>query len=196
MTMVQSVPREGVAVSEHSSTKLTYADYLLLPDDGLRHEIIGGEHYVTASPVTRHQRILLNLSHLVQTYLDTHPIGSLFFAPVDVLLSETDVVVPDLIYVSNARASVVTAKNVQGAPDLVVEILSPSTRPRDERLKRDLYEREGVQEYWIIDPDRHVVVVYRRAGARFEPPLDYGAADTLKTAMMPGLALSLERVFA
>lgn len=194
--MVQSVPRENTAVSEHSSIKFTYADYLLFPDDGLRHEIIGGEHYVTASPVTRHQRILLNLSHLIQSHLDTHPTGAVFFAPIDVLLSETDVVVPDLIYVSAARSPVVTSKNVQGAPDLVVEILSPSTRPRDERLKRDLYERAGVQEYWIVDPDRDVVAVHRRAADAFERPLEYGAADTLRTALMPGLALSIERVLA
>jgi Uma2 family endonuclease len=84
-------------VAGHSSTKLTYADYLLFPDDGQRHEIIDGEHYVTATPLTRHQRILLNLSHLIQSYLDVHPIGELFFAPVDVLLSEHDIVVPDLI---------------------------------------------------------------------------------------------------
>ena len=135
----------------HFSTKLTYADYELLPDDDLRHEIIDGEHYVTASPVTRHQRISLKLLHLIQSYLETHPIGELFSAPFDVVLSFHDVVVPDLIYLSKVRAHLLTVKNLQGAPDLAVEILSPGTKPRDERLKRDLYERAGVSDTgWSI----------------------------------------------
>src|SRR4249920_1493782 len=142
--MVQSVLKEAVLEPERSSPKLTFADYLLFPDDGLRHEIIDGEHYVTPSPATRHQRFSLSLLHLIQSYLDVQPTGELFSAPFDVVLSFTDVVVPDLIYLSRARAHLLTAKNLQGAPDLVVEILSPSTRPRDERLKRDLYERVGV----------------------------------------------------
>ena len=134
------------------AASLTYDDYLLFPDDGLRHEIIGGEHYVTASPVTRHQRILLNLCHLIQTYLDEQPTGELLPGPVDVLLSENDIVVPDLLYVSRERSPIITEKNVPGAPDLVIEILSPSTRSRDKRLKRDLYDRAGVNEYWLVDP--------------------------------------------
>ena len=85
----------------HSSTRLTYADYVRFPDDGLRHEIIEGQHYVTPSPVTRHQRILGNLFHLLPEYLERHPVGEVFFAPFDVLLSDINVLVPDLVYVSN-----------------------------------------------------------------------------------------------
>ena len=118
---------------------------LPLPGDGLRHEIIDGEHYVTPSPVTRHQRISRNLLHLIQTYLDTHPIGEILAAPFDALLSEFDIVVPDVLYLSRERARFLTEKNLQGPPDLVIEILSPGTRSRDERLKRNLYERVGVE---------------------------------------------------
>ena len=110
----------------HSSTKLTYADYELFPDDDLRHEIIDGEHYVTASPITRHQRISLSLLHLIQSHLDTHPIGELFSAPFDVVLSFHDVVVPDLIYLSKARAQLLTEKNLQGAPDLWLKSFHPA----------------------------------------------------------------------
>jgi Uma2 family endonuclease len=178
----------------HSAAKLTYADYELFPDDGLRHEIIDGEHYVTASPITRHQRISLSLLHLIQSYLDTHPIGELFSAPFDVVLSFTDVVVPDLIYLSKARAHLLTAKNLQGAPDLVVEILSPSTRPRDERLKRDLYERVGVTEYWLVDPDGDFVTIYRRGAAEFLPPLRFEKDAVVTTLLLPGFELRLDRV--
>lgn len=178
----------------HSSTKLTYADYLLFPDDGLRHEIIDGEHFVTASPATRHQRVSQRLYHLIQTYLDAHPVGEALYAPYDVLLSKTDIVVPDLLYLSKERAGLITEKNLQGAPDLVIEILSPSTRPRDERLKRDLYERVGVEEYWLMDPERDVVCVYRRATSAFEEPREYTRGELLTTPLLPGLELPLHKI--
>ena len=181
----------------YSSTKLTYADYVRFPDDGLRHEIIGGEHYVTPSPATRHQRISRNLLHLIQSYLDTHPIGEVFSAPFDVLLSEWDIVVPDLIYLSNERAHFLTSKNLQGPPDLVIEILSPGTRSRDKQLKRQLYERVGASEYWLVDPKENFVEVYRRGSTEeFQSPSRYLRADVLTTPILPGLELSLDRVLA
>jgi Uma2 family endonuclease len=194
--MVQSVLQEGAVVAGHSSTKLTYADYLQFPDDGLRHEIIEGEHYVTPAPNTRHQRIVRNLSYLLQSYLETHLYGEILFAPFDVLLSEFNVLVPDLVFISTARSTLVTAKNMQGAPDLVVEILSPSTKSRDRRLKRDVYERTGVDEYWIIDPDRDVVDVHRREATAFGAAVRYDRTQTLMTPLLPGLALPLDRVLA
>lgn len=180
----------------YSTTKLTYADYLRFPDDGLRHEIIGGEHYVTPSPATRHQRISRNLPYLIQSYLEAHAIGEVFCAPFDVLLSEWDIVVPDLIYLSNEHAHFLTAKNLQGPPDLVIEILSPSTRSRDQKLKRALYERVGSNEYWLVDPKRDVVEVYRRNAGEFQRPIRYSRTDVLTTPILPGLKLSLDRVLA
>jgi Uma2 family endonuclease len=195
LTMVQFLPEGGTVEREYSSTKLTYADYALFPDDGLRHEIIGGDHYVTPSPATRHQRISRNLLYLIQSYLETHPIGEIFSAPFDVLLSERDVVVPDLIYLSNERAHFLTAKNLQGPPDLVVEIISPGTRSRDRELKRALYGRVGAQEYWLVDPEQDAVDVYRSPGG-FHYPIRYARTDTLTTPVLPGLEPSLDRVLA
>jgi Uma2 family endonuclease len=191
--MVHSVLQEVAVEPGHSSTKLTYADYEMFPDDSLRHEIIDGEHYVTASPITRHQRISLSLLHVIQSHLDTHPIGELFSAPFDVVLSFTDVV-PDLIYLAQSRAHLLTAKNLQGAPNLVVEILSPSTRPRDERLKRDLYERVGVEEYWLVDPEPDVVTIYRRGAEGFESPIRVEKDGMVTTPLLPGFELPLDRV--
>jgi Uma2 family endonuclease len=176
----------------HPSIRLTYEDLALLPDDGLRHEIIDGEHYVTASPATRHQRISARLFMALQSFLDVHPLGEVFFAPFDVVMSSHDVVVPDLIYVSQSRAHLVTARNLQGAPDLVIEILSPSTRPRDERLKRDLYERVGVEEYWLVDPDHNGVTILRRAHAHFLPPDTLSAGAIVTTPLLPGFELPLD----
>ena len=182
----------------HSRTKLTYEDYVRFPDDRLRHEIIDGEHFVTPVPVTRHQRISRRLLYSLEDYLQKHPIGEVFHAPFDVLLSEFDIVEPDLIYLSKARAYFLTEKNLQGPPDLVVEILSPGTRRRDERLKRDLYERVGVREYWLVDPGRNVVTVQRRGKSGFKTPREHSASagDTLRTSLLPKLRISLRTLFA
>ena len=130
-----------------SSLKLTYEDLLLFPDDGKRHELVDGEHYVTASPNIKHQRVSARLFAAMYGWLERNPVGEVFYAPVDVVLSDFDVVVPDLVYMSRARSSeVLTSAHVRGAPELIIEIGSPSTRGRDETIKRRLYERTGVSE--------------------------------------------------
>ena len=185
-------------VTPASGMKLTYDDFLLFPDDGKRHELIDGEHYVTPSPNTRHQRILLNLVVAIGQWLEEHPIGQLFPAPLDIVLSQFDVVEPDLLYLSNARAAeVLTEKHVKGTPELVIEIGSPSTRKRDETIKRRLYERSAVVEYWIVDPDRDVVRIYRLADAGFDRPheLSREAGDILTTDLLPGVRLPLSEIF-
>ena len=177
--------------------KLTYDDFVLFPDDGKRHELIDGEHYVTPSPNMRHQQISMNLTLMIGGWLEAHPLGRLFYAPFDVVFSKFDVVEPDVLYVSNERSNVLTAPNVQGAPDLVIEIGSPSTRQRDETVKRRLYERSDVSEYWIVDPDIEVVRVYRRSGDSFARPVELSreAGDVLTTDLLPALELPLARIF-
>ena len=177
---------------QDTSARMTYEDLLQLPDDGLRHELIDGVHYVTPSPVTRHQRILRRLAVAIENWLSNHPTGEMFFAPLDVVLSRYDVVVPDLIYVSSARAAGLEDKGMFAAPDLAVEILSPSTRRRDETLKRQLYDRVGV-EYWLIDPDADVVSISRRDGdaLRHVSVLTSLNDDELASPLFPGLTLRL-----
>ena len=178
--------------------KLTYDDFVLFPDDGLRHELIDGEHYVTPSPTRKHQKVLGNLHLLVGHWLRDHPVGELFLAPFDVVFTPSDVVEPDLLYVSRERAAkILTDANVQGVPELVVEIGSPSTRRRDETIKRRLYERAGVSEYWVVDSELDVVRVYRREAERFARPVELSteAGDVLTTTLLPGLALQLVDIF-
>jgi Uma2 family endonuclease len=117
-----------------TSTRLTYEDYLLLPEDGRRYEILDGELYVNASPLRKHQAVLRDLVFRIGAYLEEHPIGTVYFAPFDVVLSEHDVVQPDLLFISNEREQIITHKNVSGAPDLAVEILSESS-PRRTRSR-------------------------------------------------------------
>ena len=178
--------------------KLTYDDLLLLPDDGKRHELIDGEHYVTPSPNTRHQRISLRLALIIGSWLETHPVGQLFYAPLDIVFTRFDVVEPDLLYMSNARASeILTEKHVTGAPEIVVEIASRGTRKRDESIKKRLYERSGVSEYWVVDPEIDVIRVYVRAGDGFDRARELTAegGDVLTTPLLPGLEIPLARVF-
>ncbi|MEA2560921.1 MAG: hypothetical protein QOH06_2425 [Acidobacteriota bacterium] len=177
--------------------KLPYEDYVLLPDDGKRHEILDGEHYVTAAPCPQHQAILGELYLWIGSFLRQNRLGWIFFAPVDVLLSKHDIVKPDFLFISNERLTTLTEKNVQGAPDLVIEVLFPSTRRIDEGLKRERYELLEVREYWTVDPSRSVVRVYRRAADRLrkEAELTAVAGDCLATPLLPGLEIPLVEVF-
>ncbi len=180
------------------SVKFTYEDLLNFQDDGKRHEIIDGEHFVTPSPNTKHQAVSTNLAAILWTYLQEHPIGAVFAAPLDVVFSDFDVVEPDILYISRERAGVLTEKHVRGAPDLVVEILSPGTRKTDEATKRRLYERFDVTEYWVVDPELDAIKIYRRVKGAFARVAELGAeaGDTLTTPLLPGFAVSLAAVFA
>jgi Uma2 family endonuclease len=151
------------------------------------------------APSIRHQDISGRLHLLVGTWLQEHPVGRIFFAPLGVTFSNVDVVEPDLLYVSNERAArLLAGTHVTGAPDLVVEIASPRTRKRDETIKRRLHERFPVQEYWVVDPDIEVVRLFRRAGDVFARAheLSREAGDVLTTPLLPGLDIPLARVFA
>jgi Uma2 family endonuclease len=177
--------------------KLTYEDLLALPDDGLRHELIDGEHYVTPAPNIKHQAVVSNLTAAIVTFAKRHDLGRLFTAPCDVVFSPINVVEPDLLFISRERLGVLTELNVQGAPDLVVEILSPSTRKRDEGVKRQLYERMGVREYWLVEPSFETIEVFRRTDGtlRVVAELSAESGDILTTPLLPGLEIPLAEIF-
>ena len=179
-------------------TRLTVDDFMLFPDDGKRHEIIDGVHYVTPSPVTRHQAISGRLYLSLGNFLAEHPqLGRVFFAPFDVIFTRWDVVEPDLLVIAGDQLDILTTKNVQGAPAIVVEILSPGTRKVDESIKRRLFDRGGVREYWLIDPELDIVKVYRRTADGTFPrvaELSREAEDTLTSAVLPGWSLALTRL--
>jgi Uma2 family endonuclease len=194
----QLVAEEQAMRPASDRVKLTYEDLVALPDDGMRHELIDGEHYVTPSPATLHQLILGNLYLLIGNYLRERDLGVALFAPFDVVLSRYDVVVPDLIYITSARyKEVVGDQNAQGAPDLAIEILSQSSRRRDEIIKRRLYERTGVPEYWVVDPELETVKVHRLAGGKYHKAEELSLEDgaVLTTPLLPDLRLPLKEIF-
>jgi Uma2 family endonuclease len=179
------------------ATKLTHADYLLFPDDGKRRELIDGEVYVMTSASLRHQVILRNIFRELDGWARERGVAQVFFAPLDVIFTDHDVVEPDLILVREERREILQDW-VRGVPELLVEIVSPSNRRHDEVRKRDLYDRVGVEEYWVVDPEVETVKVYRREGG------GYGRArlaslhggDALTSPLLPGLEIPLSTVFA
>ena len=174
--------------------RLTYEDYCLLPDNGKRYEIIDGELFVTPSPLRRHQRVLANVLYYLTGFVKKHELGHVYPAPFDVVFSQFDVVEPDILYISKARASVVTEKNVQGAPDLVVEVLSESTAKIDRTTKLKLYARYGVAEYWVIDPLTYAVEIYRLAAGGYELAAQLDSSQSLTSPLFPGFTLPLSRL--
>jgi|SRR5579864_4253674 Uma2 family endonuclease len=181
------------------SPRLTYQDLLELPDDLLRHELIDGEHYVSPAPAVKHQDIVLNLAVILSTFLRMHRLGKVILGPVDVLFTEHDVVEPDVLFVAAAHVGRVRERYVAGAPDVVVEVLSPSNRGYDRIKKRRLYEAHGVPEYWIVDPPAETLEVYRAASPGGQlarcASLSSAAGDTLETPLLPGLQIPLREIF-
>ena len=174
--------------------KLTYADYEKMPADGFRHEIIEGEEYMTPPPGTDHQTVVLNIAALLRAHVVSRKLGRVFVAPTAVAFSKHDAVEPDVFFVSKAHASIITPKNIQGAPDLVVEVLSPSTAAIDRGPKLKKYEEGGVREYWIVDPFAKTVEIREFGTTRRTRA--YQDDQSFQSELFPGLTLSLEDIFS
>lgn len=163
---------------ERQKLVLTYEDYLRMPDDRTRKQIVGGELHVTAAPSPGHQRVVLSLASALRAAARSCGLGEVLVTPIDVVLSQTDVVQPDVVFVAAARRAIVGDAAIHGAPDLVVEVLSPSTLRLDRQRKLDLYARAGIPEYWIADPDGRQVEIYRlvEGSYRLERRVEEGKA--------------------
>jgi len=176
--------------------RLSLEEYLELPNDGKRYQILDGELDVTPAPNVRHQRVSRKLEWHLVNGLERSGLGEVFYAPIDVVLDRTSIVQPDLVFVSRARAGIVGTLRIEGAPDLVVEILSPSSRRTDVIVKSELYARFGVLHYWIVDPDVDRVEIYRLAERAYEL-VQTGQAPAELAVEVPGkLSLPLGEIFA
>ncbi len=174
--------------------KLTYEDYAKTPDDE-RYELLDGELVFMPSPTAMHQRILGRLFIALYTWIMEGQLGEVFVAPLDVVLSDTNTLQPDIMFISNARARILTVPNIQGAPDLAIEILSPSDPNRDRVRKRAIYERHGVGEYWLVDPDARKITVLLLRDGGYETAGIYTVGDTLASPTLPGFELEVGEVF-
>jgi Uma2 family endonuclease len=183
-----------------ATKRLTAAEFLQIPDDGKMHELIDGVHYVTPSPKLSHQELVGRLHLAIGNFLSTRRhLGRLFLARLDVVLSDYDVVEPDLLFVSGDQLDILTEANVQGAPALVIEVLSPSTRRRDEGIKRKLFDEKGVREYWLVDSKGRRVSVCRRGADGSFPivaNLDAASDNRLTTPLLPEFELPITDLFS
>jgi len=161
-----------------------------------RYELIDGRLYMVPAPTPGHQRAVRELEHALHRFVSTHHLGEVFFAPCDVVLSELDIVQPDIFFISAARRSILGEKQVEGAPDLIVEVISPSTEQWDRVVKRRLYAQYGVREYWLVDLDAKQVEVLTLKGREYERAGLYGEEETLRSPLLPGLEIELASVFA
>jgi Uma2 family endonuclease len=180
-----------------TARKLTYHDLETIPEErpGDRHEVIAGELVVTPSPTPAHQIASGNIAYPLEHHVREHDLGLVLYAPVDVRLTPDNVLIPDILFIARDRQHIIGEKTIDAAPDLVVEILSPGTRQRDLTVKRALYARFGVQEYWIVDLEARSVTVLTLAGDRFVP-VPQGEGGAIQSRVLPDLALTVDQVFA
>jgi len=180
-------------MSVPESLRFTYEDYVLLPEDR-RYEVIDGELFLTPAPVPYHQLVAKRIFVVLNEHVSQSRLGEAFFAPCDVVLSRFDVLQPDIFFIAAERMSIIGEKYISEAPDLVIEVLSPSTARRDRIAKAKQYAKFGVRELWIADPKRRTIEVFVNAGG-FRREARYGGAEILRSPLLAGLEVPLDRVF-
>jgi Uma2 family endonuclease len=179
-----------------SAAKMSYDLYRLLPDDGKRYELIDGELIMmTPAPTPQHQRILKQLGFQLSAFVETNGLGEVFIAPVDIVLEDHTVVEPDILFVSRERRGIVGEEAIHGAPDVVVEILSPSSFYHDLRRKMGLYSQFGVQEYWIVDPEKQAIDLYVRAGNELKLTRQFASHETFESPLLGEFRLAVSAIF-
>jgi Uma2 family endonuclease len=159
-------------------------------------ELIEGDLFMVTSPDIKHQRISMHLESAIRDFLKVHQVGELFHAPVDVLLSEVDVVIPDIFIILKSNSKRITQQNVQGTPDLIIEILSTNEK-RDVVLKKNLYERYQVNEYWIVDPEKESVSVYSFAKEtkKFTSKGTFSGEKVITSMLLPEFEVVARNIF-
>jgi len=181
-------------VGRMATARITWADAQLMPEDGKRYEAIDGELYVTAAPSRRHQWVSSNLETALRELLQEPGTGWVYHAPIGVEFPATEEgVQPDIIFVSRASAEKLVDEGIRGAPDLVVEILSPATANRDRSVKLKLYKRQGVEQYWIVDPDEETVEVWDFWSG--VGPEDYKGSLPVRLGGRDAGTIDLDRIF-
>lgn len=178
------------------NVKVTYSDYLQFPDDGKRYEVIDGDVSVTPGPNTEHQDVLGRLFVVLTLHMRRTKAGKVLIAPCDVVFDQATVVQPDLLYVSQGRRAIVQKAKIAGAPDLVVEILSPSTAVSDRSLKLKTYEKHSVAHYWILDPATRGLEEYVLVEGKYRLVSKLAGPVPFEPRVLPGLTIALGEVWA
>ncbi len=175
----------------------TYEDFLRLPHDGVRYEIIDGVLYMTNAPDFQHQHTVHQIAVELEIFIRTGSLGLVLTAPIEVHLPDiAQPVQPDVLFVAQARREIIKSKFIEGAPDLIVEVLSPSTTRVDRTIKFGAYERAGVREYWIANPKPRSIEVYTLTRGEYALRGEYGPGERVTSELLPGLELLTDTVFA
>lgn len=175
--------------------KFTVDDYLTTPP-GKRYQLLDGEMILAPAPTDKHQAIVGGFLVALHQFVTRNKLGQVRVSPYDVALSNYDVAQPDVLLVSNERAHIITAANIQGAPDLVIEVLSPSTERHDRGYKRVLYGRSSAREYWLVDPETETAEVLVESSPGLVNHATFNRPDTLTSPLLPELGVSLEQIFS
>lgn len=173
----------------------TYQDYLELPDDGNRYEIINGELIMTPAPIPIHQRISRIIGVQLSLFVEKYNWGEVFFSPCDVRLTETDLVQPDIFFIAKENEKIIGEKNIQGTPDLIIEILSPTTAYYDLIEKKELYEKFGVKEYWIVDPKKQWIEIYALENDKYKLHQRGEKTEKVHSLLLKGFEIELKDIF-
>ena len=179
-------------MARSTSVRFKADDIWDTPEDGNRYEVIDGELFVTPPPIEPHQRAEGVLFGYLWQYVHPRRLGRLYPAPVGVVLDDANGLQPDLVYVSRERQGIIVERGIEGAPDLVVEILSPSTRSRDRGVKMRRYAAAGVPHYWIVDPRSRALEPYRLTDEGYDLLGSFGPGTTFRPALFPGLEIPID----
>jgi Uma2 family endonuclease len=178
----------------NSEAACAYEDYRK-PPEGAPHQMIGGKLVLTPAPGTYHQIISARLGHCLMGFIDKKNAGVMLAAPVDVYLGDRETYQPDILFVGRDRAGIIKPERISGSPDLVMEIISPNTAYYDLRKKFKVYEKSGVKEYWIVDPEERSVQVFVLKDRSFVLDQEVGPSGSVSSRLLDGLTVDLEGIF-
>ena len=172
------------------------ADIWDMPEDGKRYEVIDGQLYATPTPVPEHQGALGVLFGYTGPYVHERLLGRVYFAPIGVVLDDENGLQPDLVYIARERLDLISGRGIEGAPDLVAEVVSPSTRARDRGIKLRRYAASGVPHYWIVDPRTRALEAYRLTEQGYELSGTFGPGSTFRPQLFPDLELPVDELWS
>lgn len=175
--------------------RLTYEDYVGLPNDGKRYEILDGELSVSPAPTSRHQIVVTNLITILNVFIREHRLGRVLVAPTDLILAATTIVQPDVLFIRSERATIISERGIEGPPDLIVETLSTGTARQDRTTKATLYAHFAVSHYWIVDPEARTIELYELEGDSYRLVTRDSGDATIRPALFPGLEIRLAEVW-
>lgn len=174
---------------------LTYEDYAALtPPDNGNYELHNGKLFFMPSPTPQHQRVVRRLSTQMDAFVTQHQLGEIFFAPLDTVLNAINTFQPDILFISQKRLSIIGKKKIEGAPDLVVEVLSESNTPQEMSFKKHIYESYLVREYWLINLKKNTVTVYANVEGELMPLGIFSGDDKVASQVLAGFSLSVKEI--